>query len=85
MCRSFVLGIFWAGFWMQLSRAGYLKYDRGHNFFPIEDRFHVDIEQIDEGLVVFRIVPWENGIPEPKYVDSPFFDEGQTDMWGWNL
>ena len=70
---------------MQLHWACYLKYDSRHNFFLVEDRFHVDIEQIREGLVVFGIVPWENCLPEPKYDDGPFFDEGQTDMWEWNL
>ena len=30
---------------MQLYRAGYLKYDSGHNLLPVEDRFQMD-EQI---------------------------------------
>ena len=34
-----------------------------------------------EGLTVFGAVPWENGLPEPKYDDGPSFDEGQTVMW----
>ena len=60
---------------MQLYWAGYLKYDdSGHNLFPIEDRFHIDIEQIREGLVVFGIVPWENGLSEPEYDDDQFID-----------
>ena len=57
---------------MQLYQAGYLKYHSGHNFFPVEDRFHVDIEQIREGLVVFGIASWENSLSEPEYDDSPF-------------
>ena len=24
-------------------------------------------------------------LPEPEHDDDPFFDEGQTDMWGWDL
>ena len=45
----------------------------------------MDIEQICEGLVLFGIALWENGLADPKYDDRPFFDEGQTDMWGWDL
>ena len=51
---------------MQLYRAGYLKYDSGHNLFPVEDRFHVDIEQISEGLVVFGVALWEMVFPSPN-------------------
>ena len=52
---------------MHLYRAGYLKYDIGHNLLiPVEDRFHVDIEQRREGLVVFGVALWENALPEPK-------------------
>jgi hypothetical protein len=29
---------------MQLHWASYLKYESGHNLFPVEDRFHVDIK-----------------------------------------
>ena len=82
MSRNGVLGIFQARFRIQLYRAGYLKYDSEHNLFPIEDRFHVDIEHILEGFVLFGVAPWENGLPEPEHDDGPFFDEGQTDMWG---
>jgi hypothetical protein len=60
---------------MQLHRAGYLNYDSGHYFFPVEDRFHLDIEKIRKELIGFGVAPWE-----PKYDDGPFFDEGQTDM-----
>jgi hypothetical protein len=70
---------------MQLYRASCLKYDKGDNLFPVEDKFHMDIEQIREGLVVFGIAPWKNDLPDPECGDSPFFDEGQTDMWGRNL
>ena len=42
-------------------------------YFAIEDRFYMDIGQIHEGLTVFVIVPWENGLPEPKYDNGPFF------------
>jgi hypothetical protein len=48
---------------MQLYRAGYLKYDKTapaiceHNLLPVEDRFHVDIEPIREGSVVFDFAP----------------------------
>ena len=66
--------------------SGYLKYDhRGHSLFAVEDSFHVDIEQIREGLAVFGVSSWENGLPEPEYDDGPFCNEGQTDMWGWDL
>ena len=85
MCRSSVLGIFRARFRMQLYRAGYLIYDSGHNLFPVEDRFHVGIEQIRVGLVVFGAAPWENCLPESKCDDGPSFHEGQTDMWEWDL
>ena len=44
-----------------------------------------DIEQIREGLAVFGVALWENGLPELKYDDGPFFDESQTVMWGWDL
>jgi hypothetical protein len=74
VCRSSVLDIFWARFQMQLYQASYLKYDSGHNLFPFEDRFHVDIEQILEGLVLFSIALWENGLPGPECDDGPFFD-----------
>jgi hypothetical protein len=43
----------------------------------------VDIEQIRKGLAVFGVGPWENRLP--VYVDGAFFDEHQTDMWGWDL
>ena len=59
--------------------GGCLKYDKGHNLFPVEDKFHVDIEQIREGLVVFGVAPWENGLHDPES------DDGQTDMWGRDL
>ena len=72
MCRSSVLGIFRAWFRMQLYLAGYFKYEGGHNFFPVEDKFHVDIEKIRESLVVFGFASWENGLPEPEYDDGPF-------------
>ena len=42
----------------------------------------MDIKQLCEGLFVFSVAPWENGLPEPEYDEGPFFDEGQTDMWG---
>ena len=74
MCRSSVLGIFRAQFRMQLYRAGCLKYDKGHNLFPVEDKFHLDIEQIREGLVVYGVAPWENGLPETECDDDPFFE-----------
>jgi hypothetical protein len=45
----------------------------------------MDIKQIREFLIMFGIAPWENGLPEPEYDDGPFFDEGHTDMWGWDL
>ena len=38
-----------------------------------------------EGLVVFGVAPWENGLPDPECDDGPYIDEGQMDMWGWNL
>ena len=50
----------------------YLKYESGHYFFPVEERFHVDFEQIREDLVVFGVAPWENCLPEPEYDDGPF-------------
>ena len=57
--RSSVLGIFRTRFRMQLYRNGYLKYDHsGHNLFAVEDRFHMDIEQIYEGLSVFGVALW---------------------------
>ena len=66
---------------MQHYRAGCLKYDdSGHNLLAVEDRFHMYIEQIREGLIVFGVAPWENGLPEPDYDGGPFFDENQTDM-----
>ena len=52
----------------------------GHNLFPAEDRFHVDIEQVCEGLVMFSVAPWENGLPETEYDDGAFFDESQMDL-----
>ena len=61
------------------------QYDSGHNLFSVENRFHVDIEQIREGLVLFGGAPWENGLPEPGYDEGPFLNEGQTDMWEWDL
>ena len=69
---------------MQLYRADYLKYDSGHNLISVEDRFHVDIEQIREGLTVFGVVPSTNGLPETECDDGPFFDEDQTIMSGWD-
>ena len=53
--------------------------------FPIEDRFHVDIEQIREGLVVFGVAPWENGLTDPECDDDPFFDEGKPCVWRRDL
>ena len=47
---------------------------------PVEDRSHVDIEQIREGLSVFGVAPWKNGLPEPEYDNGPFYDEDQTDV-----
>ena len=38
-----------------------------------------------EGLVIFDVTLWENFLPEPEYDDGPFFDEGQTVIWGWDL
>ena len=67
LCHSSGLEIFQARFRMQLYRAGYLKYDSGHNLFPVEDIFHVDIDQIYESLVVFGVAPWENGLPDHEY------------------
>ena len=62
VCNSSVLGMFRAQFRLQLYRADYLKYDNsGHVLFAVDDRFHVDIEQIHEGLTVFGIAPSENG------------------------
>ena len=55
---------------MQLYRAGRLKYDKGHNLFPIEDKFHMNVEQIHERMVVFGVAPWENGLPDPEYDDA---------------
>ena len=52
---------------------------------PFEVRFHVDTEQMREGLVVFDFATWDNGLPESKSDDGSFFDEGQTDRWGWDL
>ena len=72
------VGIFGARFRIKLYQAGNFKYDSGHNFFPVEDRFPVDIEQVRKGLVVF-------GVTESEYDDGLFFDEGQTEMWGWDL
>ena len=63
---------------MQLYQASYLKDD---NLFAVEDRFHVDIEQICEGLTVFGVAPWKKDLPD----GGPFFDEDQTDVWGWDL
>ena len=77
MLRSSVLGIFGARFRMQLYRAGCLKYDKGHNLLPVEDKFHVDI--------VFGVAPWENGLHDLECDDGLFFDEGQTGMWGRDL
>jgi hypothetical protein len=51
---------------MQLYRAGCLKDNKGHNLFPDEDKFHVDIEHIREGFVIFGIALWENGLPDPE-------------------
>ena len=48
---------------MQLHRVGYFKYDSGQSFFPVDDRFHVDIEEIGEGLVVFVVAPF---FPSPN-------------------
>ena len=62
-----------------------MKKNQRTQLFLGEDRFHVDMEQIREGLVVFSVAPWENGLPEPEYDDGPFFGEGQTDMWGRDL
>ena len=45
----------------------------------------MEIEQIREGLVVFGIASLESGLPESEYDDGIFFDEGQTDMWEWDL
>ena len=76
MCHSSVIEIFRAQFRMQLYRAAYLKYDDSeHNLFTIEDRFHVDIEQVREVLTVFGVAQWGNGLPEPEFDDDPFFDE----------
>ena len=62
------------------------KYDHSeHELFAVEDRFHFDIEQIRQGLAVFDVAPWENGLPEPEYDEGPFLDEDRTDMWGWDL
>ena len=44
--------------------------DGRHNLFHVEERFHENIEQIYEGLVVFVVAPWENGLPEPEYDDG---------------
>ena len=55
------------------------------HLFPVEDKFHVDIEQIRESVVVFGVVSWENSLPDPECDDCPFYDEGQTDMWGRDL
>ena len=38
-----------------------------------------------EGLTVFDVAPWENGLPGTEYDDGLFFDEDQTNIWGWNL
>jgi hypothetical protein len=51
---------------MQLYRAGYLKYDSGHNFFPIEERFHVDTEQIRDGYVVLALRRGKIVFPSPN-------------------
>ena len=64
---------------------GAIMHFKAYNLFPVEDKFHVDIEQIREGLVVFGVAPWENGLHDPECDDGPFFDEGQTDMWGRDL
>ena len=45
----------------------------------------MDIEQIREGLVMFGVGSWENGLPQPEYKDGPSFDEGEMDIWGWDL
>ena len=37
----------------------------------VEDRFHVDIEQIRKALTMFGVAPWENGLPEHEYDDGP--------------
>ena len=48
-------------------QAGYLKHeDVGHNIFTVQDRYHVDIEQIPEALTVFGVELWVNGLPEPE-------------------
>ena len=66
---------------MQLYWVGYLKFDdSGHNLFAVEDRFHMDIEQIRGGLAVFGAAPWENGLPEHDYDDGSFLNEGQADI-----
>ena len=59
---------------MQLYRTVYIKYENRHNLFPVEDRFHLDIEQIRESLVVSGVAAWENGLPEPEYDEGPFFN-----------
>jgi hypothetical protein len=37
-------------------------------------------EQMCEGLTVFGVALWKNGLPESEYDDRPLFNEGQTDM-----
>ena len=52
--------LYWVG---NLKYDIYLKYDNGHNLFTVEDRFHVDMEQIHDGFAVIGIAPWENNLP----------------------
>jgi hypothetical protein len=84
MCRSSVLGIFQARFRMQLYRAGYLKYDSGHNLFPVEDMFHVDIEQISEGLIVFGIAPGKIVFPRSNMMTVHSLMKVKR-IFGWDL
>ena len=40
----------------------------------------MDIEQKREGLVVFGVAPWENGLHDPECDNGPFSDKVQTNM-----